>query len=400
VRLASCTGACPCRPSTHYDPVVRLVVYVDSVYRKVDGAVYCELSFVLFLASLVPDMEVTIVGRLDPGEGPAHYRLPDAVRFIALPHYPSLTSPGAALSSLSSSLRLFWRALGDADVAWLFGPYLHSQLFAILAVIRRRRVVLGVRQDFPVYVRQRRPSLRWMHFAADVLERGWRLMARGLPTVVVGPELEAHYHRAARLLPIAVSLVSQEDIAAGERAQDRAYDGDLQLLSVGRLDEEKNPLLLADVLALLRSRDPRWRLTVCGEGPLEGQLLERLAALGVEDAAELRGHVPLHEGLMALYRSSHAFLHVSRTEGFPQVLIEAFASGVPVVATAVGGVRLAAGGAALLIGPDDARAAADAVERIASDAELRTRLIQAGFEKVRGHTLESEIARVSDFIRA
>ena len=54
--------------------------------------------------------------------------------------------------------------------------------------------------------------------------------------------------------------------------------------------------------------------------------------------------MPIDGGLLDLYRSSHAFLHVLLTEGVPQVLIEVFASGVPVVATAVGGVAEAAGG--------------------------------------------------------
>ena len=69
----------------------------------------------------------------------------------------------------------------------------------------------------------------------------------------------------------------------------------------------------------------------------------------MEDRAELLGYLPIHGGLMDRYRSVNAFLHVSWTEGMPQVLLEAFAAGTPVVATAVGGVPEAAGDAALLI---------------------------------------------------
>jgi glycosyltransferase involved in cell wall biosynthesis len=380
---------------------VRLVVYTDSVYREIDGVVYGEIAFTLFLGALAGELtELTVIGRLDPGPGPAHYAFPNGVRFIGLPHYASLTRPLDVMSSLGHSLRLFWRALDSSDRAWLFGPYLHAQLFALLAILRRRRVVLGVRQDFPAYVRRRRPSVRWMHLAADLLELGWRALARFLPVVVVGPELAASYRRSERVLPIAVSLISAADVRAGERAADRAYGHELVLLSVGRLEEEKNPLLLADVLALLRADDPRWRLVVCGDGPLAGSLADRLAALGVAGAAELRGHVPLHEGLLELYRASHVFLHVSWTEGLPQVLTEAFASGVPVVATAVGGVASAVGEAALLVGPGDAGAAAQAVARIAADPELRSRLVSAGFAEARAHTLDHEIKLVADFIRA
>ena len=78
---------------------------------------------------------------------------------------------------------------------------------------------------------------------------------------------------------------------------------------------------------------------------------ERLRELGVADHADLLGYVPIDGGLLDLYRSSHAFLHVSWTEGLPQTLFEAFASGLPVVATAVGGVPAAVGDAALLVEP-------------------------------------------------
>jgi glycosyltransferase involved in cell wall biosynthesis len=82
----------------------------------------------------------------------------------------------------------------------------------------------------------------------------------------------------------------------------------------------------------------------------------------------------------------------------PQVLIEAFASGVPVVATAVGGVADAAGDAALLIAPRDASAAARALAQIAREPELRMELINRGIALARSHTLEAETARVAAFI--
>jgi len=169
-------------------------------------------------------------------------------------------------------------------------------------------------------------------------------------------------------------------------------------------------LLLADVLARL-TRNPAqaaepaasgpasaWRFQICGEGPLEGQLRERLRELGVEDRAELLGYLPIHGGLMERYRDANAFLHISWTEGMPQVLLEAFAAGTPVVATAVGGVPEAAGDAALLIPPGDADAAAEALGRIATDPELRSQLVTRGVERVRGRTLEAESARVARFL--
>jgi len=192
-----------------------------------------------------------------------------------------------------------------------------------------------------------------------------------------------------------VSLVEQADIVAAPDAAARPYEGELRALSVGRLEPEKNPLLLADVLARL---DPRWKLVVCGDGPLAGQLASRIDELGLGDRAELRGYVPVDAGLAELYRSSHALLHVSFTEGMPQVLIEAFAARLPVVATAVGGVPALADGAALLVPPADPEPPARELERVATDAGLRERLTEAGAARAREHTLEAETLRVAEFL--
>ena len=103
---------------------------------------------------------------------------------------------------------------------------------------------------------------------------------------------------------------------------------------------------------------------------------------------------------MDLYRSSDAFLHVSWTEGVPQVLLEAFAAGSPVVATAVGGVPDMAGDAALLVPPGDPDAAASALNRLADDPALARELAERGLERVSSRTLEAESARVAAFLAA
>ncbi len=378
---------------------MRLIVYTDYVYREVDGVVYAERAFALFLARLVDHFpELTIAGRLDAGDGPAHYRLPAAVRFVGLPHYASLSRPWAVGRTLASSLGRFWRQLDDSDGVWLLGPSPHAVAFAMIAKLRRRRLVLGVRQDYPTYVRSRRPNRRWMHHAADLLEFAWRALARVTPVVVVGPELARHYREAPERLELVVSLISESDVEAGRQASARSYEGELRVLSVGRIDREKNPLLLAEILHLLRRAGPRWRLIVCGEGPLEQALRQRIAELGLSDHVEWRGYVPIDAGLLALYRASHVFLHVSLTEGMPQVLLEAFASGVPVVATAVGGVPEAVGDAALLIAPGDAAAATRAVQRAAEDPQLRAQLVAAGLRRAGQHSLEAELKRLAEFI--
>jgi glycosyltransferase involved in cell wall biosynthesis len=389
---------------------LRVAVYADNWYRPTPDGVYADRSLVLFIAGVAAAAEHTILlGQLDPDLPRAHYRVPDHVEFVGLPPYPSMLTLSAPLAMLRS-LRTFWRLLGQVDVVWLLGPHPLCLAFAALAALRRKRVTLGVRQDFPTYVRTRHPGRRLVHLAGDLLEGSYRLLARRAPTVVVGPDLASNFSRARHLLPISVSLVRDSDIADPIEAASRAWNGEQTVLSVGRLETEKNPLLLADVLARLMRKPAQaaeppdsghggdWRFLICGEGPMEDELRGRLRELGVEDRAELLGYLPIHGGLMDRYRSVNAFLHVSWTEGMPQVLLEAFAAGTPVVATAVGGVPEAAGDAALLIPPGDPDAAAAALGRIAADPELRRELVTKGIERVRGRTLEAESARVARFL--
>jgi glycosyltransferase involved in cell wall biosynthesis len=380
---------------------LRLAVYTDYAYRRSrDGAVYADRAFVKFVLEMERSLDkLVLVGRANPEPGRSHYELPPEVEFVPLPHYPSLNHPLQMLGAIPRSLARFWRALDEVDAAWLLGPYLIAILFALVARLRGKPVVLGVRQDLPQYVANRHPGRRPVLWAAIVLDKTFRALSRRLPVVVVGPDLARSYRRARALLPISVSLVTEADLER-EGAIARSFDDELQILSVGRLETEKNPLLLVDVLALLRERDPRWRLVICGEGDLEGELASRIEGLGLEEFASLPGYVPIDGGLRELYEQSHFLLHVAWTEGFPQTIVEAFGSRLPVVATAVGGVPEGVGDAALLVPPGNAEAAADALCRLADDPALRDRLTVAGLALVRENTLERASRRVVEFIAA
>jgi glycosyltransferase involved in cell wall biosynthesis len=117
------------------------------------------------------------------------------------------------------------------------------------------------------------------------------------------------------------------------------------------------------------------------------------------DRAELRGFLPFGSQLRELYRSSDAFLHTSLTEGVPQVLFEAFAAGLAVVATDVGGVAETVDHAALLVPPDDAAAAATALRRLSTDRHLRERNVKAALAIVGAQTREGLCRRIVDFLQ-
>jgi len=378
---------------------LRLAVYTDYAYHRVGGEIRAERAFAIFLGRLAEQVErLTLIGRLSPDPERARYPVGEDAELVPLPFYPTLAQPLRALPAFARSVGVFWRALDDVDCVWLLGPHPLACCFAIVAAARRRHVVLGVRQDLPAYVRNRHPGRHGFLLAALALEGSYRILARFFAVVVVGPDLARRYRGSRAVLEIAVSLVEETDLVDPRVAGNRAYDGELRLLSVGRIDREKNPLLLADVLARLQAGEREWRLVVCGEGPLREPLEARLAELGLAEQVELRGYVPFGPGLLDVYRESHFLLHISLTEGLPQVLLEAFAGGLPVVATDVGGIADALGDAVRLVPAQDAAATAEALAGLAQDPALRRGLIERGHEHARKRSGTAERRRLVNFL--
>ena len=112
----------------------------------------------------------------------------------------------------------------------------------------------------------------------------------------------------------------------------------------------------------------------------------------------MRGYVPIDDGLREEYARSDIFLHISWTEGLPQVLAEAFAAALPVVATDVGGISLAVKDSVLLVPPGDPDAVITALLRLADDERLRTTLVDSGIKYAHAHTAESECHRLIQFL--
>jgi glycosyltransferase involved in cell wall biosynthesis len=198
---------------------------------------------------------------------------------------------------------------------------------------------------------------------------------------------------------MAISLVRAEDIAASPPKRD--WTGEISLLTVGRLEPEKNPLLLIDAVGRLEADHPgRFRLVWIGRGALEEEVRRRIEELGLERVVELRGYIPFGPALLDFYRQAHAFVHVSLTEGLPQVLVEALAAGLPIVATNVGGVAsvLDGGRAGLLVPPADVEAVVEAVRRLSGDETLREAMVTCGLHLARQLTLEHQAAQVARFI--
>ncbi|MDX2081528.1 MAG: glycosyltransferase [Terrimicrobiaceae bacterium] len=154
-------------------------------------------------------------------------------------------------------------------------------------------------------------------------------------------------------------------------------DGGWHFVQASRLIEKKGLDNTLQAFAEFRRAFPGGRLTVAGEGPLLGKLQELAASLGVTEAVNFAGFQN-QEGLAALYRAAHVFVHPSRVtasqdqEGVPNSMLEAMATGLPVVATRHGGIpeAVADGRDGFLTPENDSAGLAASMKRLAESPEL------------------------------
>lgn len=167
---------------------------------------------------------------------------------------------------------------------------------------------------------------------------------------------------------------------------------EMLFVHVGRLAREKNIDLILDAFRIARGMiGARIHLVIAGAGPCESEL--RAAA---PSGTTFLGHLDRSTALPALYASGDAFLFSSLTETLGLVVLEAMASGTPVIATPAGGVadHLRHETNGLVYPANDARAMAEAMLRLTTDDMLRHRLGKGALETAQWLTWEAELDRL------
>jgi glycosyltransferase involved in cell wall biosynthesis len=153
------------------------------------------------------------------------------------------------------------------------------------------------------------------------------------------------------------------------------------ILTIGRFSQEKGHAILLRALAQLRSIPRKWKLVLVGAGP-EGDALTQLAdSLHLSDRVLFVGS---HADVAPFYGAADAFVLPSLTEGSSNVLLEAMAAKVPIVATQAGGNPeiILQGETGLLVPIDDSQSLATAIARLLGQPDLASRFAAAAFDRV------------------
>ena len=144
----------------------------------------------------------------------------------------------------------------------------------------------------------------------------------------------------------------------------------------------------------------KWKLVIVGDfdkfGDYRTFLLDTVRELGVSDNIDWLGYIPFGDELFAVMRSADLLVLPTLSEGTPRVLVEARASGLPVIASDVGGIpsSISNGHDGLLVPPKNPLAISNAIGKVVEDSDLRLSLIENGYRTASKFTVEGFTEKV------
>jgi glycosyltransferase involved in cell wall biosynthesis/predicted metal-dependent phosphoesterase TrpH len=332
----------------------------------------------------VPGFEVEVVGT-DPN---VDRRLP-AVREVDIPFYSGLKVGVPGLPAIVEAL-----AEGRYDVVHVCSPGPCGVAAEAIGRIMERPVLGSYHTELAAYARLRSGDGGLAALASRALGAFYggcdHVLSPSPASDAVLRELGIPEERIGRW-DRGVDL----DRFTPAKRVDGLLGGEVNVLYAGRLTHEKGADLLAAAFLEARARDPRLHLNLAGGGPEEHRLRVRLG-----QHATFLGWLE-GDDLARAYASADVFLFCSRTDTFGQVLLEAQASAVPVVAVAEGGpCSIVTDDVTGLLRPADPGALAQAVHDLARLPFQRERLARGALSAVRERTWEAALARLADGYRA
>ncbi len=159
-------------------------------------------------------------------------------------------------------------------------------------------------------------------------------------------------------------------------------DNIFRLVCISRLTQRKGIEYLIEAVSLLSEKYPDIKLILAGEGDAKKELEEKAQKLALKNKIEFLGRVP-HEKVATIYATSDVFVLPSLNEGMSNTMLEALASGLPLIATDTGGTRelVSENENGFIVKMKDARDIAEKVEKLIQDPEQKELMSQKSRQK-------------------
>ncbi|PYD00609.1 glycosyltransferase family 1 protein [Microbacterium esteraromaticum] len=367
---------------------IALVVPEYRTEQGLHGGVATVADFVIDAFADVREAQVEVLSPRMWSRAPESQRILSPASWFRGPQSRSVTIGDTCVTYVGSrwaeiqhlrfrGSRLLRKLLGDFDILVVIcGSPASFELVRGVGKPVLGQVATTVAVERQKLIEKASPLMRLIHRTNTLLVSRLDRSGVGVPNVLLveNPWMAAwaqtHGAENVRIvLPgVDVEAFSPRTGAAGEPGY---------ILSVGRLaDPRKNLSLLIRAYAIARAEyGVRQRLVLAGRNSPPSEVWEEIRRHNLGDAVDVHSDVS-GDGLSALYREADFFAMSSSEEGLGMVMMEAMASGLPVVSTATEGAKVVVGsseaGVLVDLGPGEERGLATAISRFANDERLRT----------------------------
>ena len=171
-------------------------------------------------------------------------------------------------------------------------------------------------------------------------------------------------------------------------------DGKIILMSVGELTKRKNHMVVIDALARLKEYDILY--VICGDGPMKARLRAKAEEPGVRDRVKLLG---FRKDIAELHKAADIFVFPSLQEGLPVAVMEAMASGLPIVASKIRGNEdlISNNQGGYLVNPTDSEQVAKAIEKMIQNPKKREKMEERNLEIITKYGQETVLQKMDEF---
>jgi glycosyltransferase involved in cell wall biosynthesis len=288
-------------------------------------------------------------------------------------YYPSKVFRSLYGACFKTSIkRTFARAVAEFKPTIVHAPWAYPDGWACVRLARKARL--------PVVIKALGSDVRLLDAYPKRKAGTIEALRNADGVVAVSTELAdqiAGFGVPADRIRVVYDGVNPEVFFFGERAEARSRLGlpkdRIQLLFIGNLLRIKGLDVLLSACSNLRRLGVSFDLNIIGSGPLRSNLESLARSYQLADIVRFHGSLPQAD-LSDWYRAADQFVLPSRSEGVPNVLLEASACGTPWVSTNVGGIpEIARHGVSRLVPPDNSNALAAAIRALLSEAPAATR---------------------------
>jgi len=269
-------------------------------------------------------------------------------------------------------------------------------------IIHCQGIVMGIPVLFkrwlkkPVIVYQRDNILNQSmekYFSKTVLKRADTVIAL---TEYMKRNLQNITPREIKVINNGIHLEKNPPHHPEETRQKAGWDTNHTILiSVGRLEEIKGIRYLIDAINIIKRKKLDTKLIIIGDGPQKKDLELQAEKLKLDHYVEFMGSLP-HEKVLEYMAASDIFVLPSLNEGFPNVCLEAMASGLPIIATNIGGMSeiVEDGTNGYLVEPQNSVQIAGKVEKLVADNDLREKFANESKMKVKNYELNLIVEKI------